>query len=273
MTLPAHLVGQARKDGRTIFSMSRLRSAGSAAQPRGSSRRAKAVNFLTERGLESSKPPYASSSRSLPAASASCTTGCAENTRSAAASEASMPARSFVVGDGVCIVGERAKPTTRARLPKACGQHIALPRPKKGGVQGRSGPYPNSMPTTFANSRPKMGRIWVITSGGVKHGPTGQLAEHLAPQALRWPTRWPTPDIFCFPHRYTGVLCTSAAIIHEGWFHPAGWLLYKVRIKRAVRAEHTYSGISCGALKHRDILRGGWTINHFVHVARPLVVS
>ena len=155
----------------------------------------------------------------------------------------------------------------------ACGQHMALPRPKKRGVQGRSGPYPNSMPTTFANSRPKMGRIWVITSGGVKHGPTGQLAEHLAPQALRWPTRWPTPDIFCFPHRYTGVLCTSAAIIHEGWFHPAGWLLYKVRIKRAVRAEHTYSGISCGALKHRDILRGGWTINHFVHVARPLVVS
>eukprot|EP00964_Phaeocystis_antarctica_P005796 scaffold3168_cov65-Phaeocystis_antarctica.AAC.1 len=46
-----------------------------------------------------------------------------------------------------------------------------------------------------------MGRIWVITSGGVKHGPTGQLAEHLAPQALRWPTRWPTPEIFCFPHR------------------------------------------------------------------------
>ena len=42
------LVGQARKDGRTIFSMSRLRSAGSAAQPRDSSRRAKAVNFLTE---------------------------------------------------------------------------------------------------------------------------------------------------------------------------------------------------------------------------------
>ena len=133
---PPTVVGQARKDGRTIFSMSRLRSAGSAAQPRGSSRRAKAVNFLTERGLESSKPPYASSSRSLPAASASCTTGCAENTRSAAASEASMPARSFVVGDGVCIVGERAKPTTRARLPKRVRPtHGASSAKKKGGAR------------------------------------------------------------------------------------------------------------------------------------------
>ena len=111
-----------------------------------------------------------------------------------------MPARSFVVGDGVCILGERAKPTTRARLPKRVRPTHGLPRPKKRGVQGRSGPKPNSMPTTFANSRPKMGRIWVITSGGVKHGPTGQLAEHLAPQALRWPTRWPTPEICCFSH-------------------------------------------------------------------------
>ena len=51
----------------------------------------------------SSKPPYASSLRSVLADSVSCTTGCAENTRSAAASEASMPARSFVVGDGVRI--------------------------------------------------------------------------------------------------------------------------------------------------------------------------
>ena len=48
MTLGTVTIGQARKDGRTIFSTSRLRSAGSAAQPRGSSRRAKAVNFLTE---------------------------------------------------------------------------------------------------------------------------------------------------------------------------------------------------------------------------------
>ena len=29
-----------------------------------------------------------------------------------------MPARSFVVDDGVCILEEHAKPTTRARLPK-----------------------------------------------------------------------------------------------------------------------------------------------------------
>ena len=65
---------------------------------------------------------------------------------------------------------------------------------KKGGARKE---WPR-MPTTFANSRPKLGRIWVITSGGVKHGPTGQLAEHLAPQALRWPTRWPTPEIFLF---------------------------------------------------------------------------
>ena len=74
----------------------------------------------------------------MPADSVSCTTGCAENTRSAAASEASMPARSFVVGDGVRIVGEqRAKPTTRARLPKknACGQHRGLLGHKKRGCK------------------------------------------------------------------------------------------------------------------------------------------
>ena len=35
------------------------------------------------------------------------------------------------------------------------------------------------MPTTFANSRPKMGRIWVITSGGVKHGSAGRLWPNL----------------------------------------------------------------------------------------------
>ena len=53
MTLRPTSSAKHAKDGRTIFSMSRLRSAGSAAaQPRGSSRRAKAVNFLTERGLE-----------------------------------------------------------------------------------------------------------------------------------------------------------------------------------------------------------------------------
>ena len=47
MTLGTVTIGQARKDGRTIFSMSRLRSAGSAAQPRSSSCRTKAVTFLT----------------------------------------------------------------------------------------------------------------------------------------------------------------------------------------------------------------------------------
>ena len=47
MTLRTVTIGQARKDGRTIFSTSRLRSAGSAAQPRSSSCRTKAVTFLT----------------------------------------------------------------------------------------------------------------------------------------------------------------------------------------------------------------------------------
>jgi hypothetical protein len=63
-------------------------------------------------------------------------TASAENTRSAAASEAGMPARSFVVGDGVCILGEHAKPTARARLPKRAAANIAGPRPKTRGVQG-----------------------------------------------------------------------------------------------------------------------------------------
>ena len=50
-----------------------------------------------------------SSFSSVPRAdSVSCTIGCAENTRSAAAAEACMPARSFCVGDGVCMVGEHA---------------------------------------------------------------------------------------------------------------------------------------------------------------------
>ena len=73
---------------------------------------------------------------------------------------------------------------------------------KKGGMQGRSGP--SAYRTTFSNIRPESWTKMGETSGGVKHGPTGRLAEHLAPQALRWPTRWPTPEICCFPHRAWG---------------------------------------------------------------------
>ena len=64
--------------------------------------------------------------------------GSAENTRSAAALEAGMPARSFVVGDGVCILGEHAKPTTRARLPKRVRPTSPVLGQKPGGVQGFS---------------------------------------------------------------------------------------------------------------------------------------
>ena len=70
-------------------------------------------------------------------------TASAENTRSAAALEAGMPARSFVVDDGVCILEEHAKPTTRARLPKRVRPTSPVVGQKPGGARiltgGRSG--------------------------------------------------------------------------------------------------------------------------------------
>ena len=130
--MAAHRISLARR----VFSVGRL----SCAQPRPNSAnlRGLLVNFLYSGVALSSKPPYASSLRSVPADSVSCTTGCAENTRSAAASEADMPARSFVVSDGVCILGEHAKPTTRARLPKRVRPTSPVLGQKPGGVQGFS---------------------------------------------------------------------------------------------------------------------------------------
>ena len=90
--------------------------------------------------------------------------------------------------DHACTIAKKksVRPTSR------------LARPQKKGVQGRSGPsaYRRRFQIVDRENGTKMGE----TSGGVKHGPTAPLAEHLAPQALRWPTRWPTPEICCFSH-------------------------------------------------------------------------
>ena len=139
MTLPAHLVGQARKDGRTIFSMSRLRSAGSAAQPRGSSRRAKAVNFLTERGLESSKPPYASSSRSLPAASPQPQPPAQQAALRTRALQQPQK-RACRRGASLLAMGSASLESAPSRprvhdCQNACGQHMGFLGQKKGGCK------------------------------------------------------------------------------------------------------------------------------------------
>ena len=212
MTLRPTSSAKHAKDGRTIFSMSRLRSAGSAAaQPRGSSRRAKAVNFLTEPSCLSRKSVAVSN------ASTSCSTSEEGSPWPAKVSVQCTHALQLVFSEHTLCSSLRSEHAGEELRCWRWGLHrwrarqadhactIAKTRAantwrflakKKGGARKE---WPR-MPTTFANSRPKLGRIWVITSGGVKHGPTGQLAEHLAPQALRWPTRWPTPEICCFSH-------------------------------------------------------------------------
>ena len=92
--------------------------------------------------------------------------------------EASMPARSFVVGDGARIVGERAKPTTRARLPKRVRPTSRLPRPqKKGGC--KEGVALQHTGRRFQILDRKVGRKWVK--------PVGVLNTDLP---AGWPNIW-----------------------------------------------------------------------------------
>ena len=193
MTLPAHLVGQARKDGRTIFSMSRLRSAGSAAQPRGSSRRAKAVNFLTEPSCLSRKSVAVSN------ASTSCSTSEEGSPWPAKVSVQCTHALQLVFSEHTLCSSLRSEHASEELRCRRWGTHrwraarqadhactIAKTRAaniaassatQKGGIC-KEGVGP-SIPTTFSNSRPKMGRTWVK--------PVGVLNTDLP---ASWPNIW-----------------------------------------------------------------------------------
>ena len=147
--MAAHRISLARR----VFSVGRL----SCAQPRPNSAnlRGLLVNFLYSGVALSSKPPYASSLRSVPADSVSCTTvehtirGCGDKTNRLRREHAICSSlRSGHTGEELrcrrCGLDPwRESTPSRARAPivrrlreRVCGQHrlnIAGPRPKTRG--------------------------------------------------------------------------------------------------------------------------------------------
>ena len=195
MTLRPTSSAKHAKDGRTIFSMSRLRSAGSAAQPRGSSRRAKAVNFLTEPSCLSRKSVAVSN------ASTSCSTSEEGSPWPAKVSVQCTHALQLVFSEHTLCSSLRSEHASEELRCRRWGTHrwraarqadhactIAKTRAaniaassatKKGGARKEWAVAPLSIPTTFSNSRPKMGRKWVK--------PVGVLNTDLP---ARWPKIW-----------------------------------------------------------------------------------